>query len=138
MGPSESRDLSSRYARRWADAAWAGGWHAHALDVLDHAIHLDPEDFKLFRKRGAFHLLCPDPWLRDPRRGSADLRRACELCGWRADLVEWAAGLLEECGEGGRAEELLELARQADASCGDDQLACAGADALATSLLADD
>ena len=105
----------SRAARRWADAAWADGWHAHALDVLDHAILLDPEDFKLFRKRGAFHLVCPDPWLRDAVRGFADLRRACELSGWRGDLVEWAAALLAECGDGPRAEELLERARAAGA-----------------------
>jgi hypothetical protein len=123
MVPDEL-DAYSRFARRWADAAWAGGWHAHALDVLDHAIRLNPGDFKLFRKRGSFHLLCPDPWLRDARRGFADLRRACELCGWRADVSAWVAELLAECGEG--AEELLELARQAAAD--GDQPATAYAD----------
>src|SRR5687767_14428958 len=81
---------------------------AHAFDVLDHAIRLDPDDFKLFRKRGAFHLICPDPWLQDLGRGFADLRRACELSGWRVDLVEWASGLLAEFGDERRAEELLE------------------------------
>jgi hypothetical protein len=45
----EGRDAPSRFARRWADAG-AGGWHA--LDVLDHAIRINPDDFKLFRKRG--------------------------------------------------------------------------------------
>jgi hypothetical protein len=108
----EGRDASSRFARRWADAAWAGGWHAHALDVLGHAIRLNPDDFKLFRKRGALHLICPD--LRDAARGFADLRRACELSGWRPDLAGWAAELLEECGDGARAGQLLALARQAE------------------------
>lgn len=108
----------ARTARRWADAAWVRGWHAHALDVLDHALWLAPDDFKLFRKRGAFYLLSPDPWLRDADRGFSDLRRACELCGWRADLVGWAAELLAECGAGALAEALAELARQAGA--GDD------------------
>ena len=109
----EYRAAFSRHARRWADAAWADGWHTHALDVLDHAIRLDPDDFKLFRKRGAFHLVCPDPWLRDRERGFADLRRACELSGWRGDLVGWAIELLATYGDGAHAEELLELARQA-------------------------
>ena len=119
----ELRADFSRSARRWADAAWADGWHAHAFDVLDHAIRLDPDDFKLFRKRGAFHLICPDPWLQDLGRGFTDLRRACELAGWRGDLVEWASGLMAEFGDARRAEELLELARQAWAEFGDDQSA---------------
>jgi hypothetical protein len=118
-------DAYSRFARRWADAAWAGGWHAHALDVLDHAIRLNPDDIKLFRKRGSFHLICPDPWLRDARRGFADLRRACELCGWRPDVAAWVAELLAECGGEG-AEELLELARQAAPDDGDEFAECGG------------
>ena len=117
----ELRAEFSRSARRWADAAWADGWHAHALDVLDHAIRLDPDNFKLFRKRGAFHLICPDPWLRDRERGFTDLLRACELAEWRGDLVEWASGLLAEFGNERRAEELLELARQIWAADGDEQ-----------------
>lgn len=108
----ELRADISRSARRWADAAWADGWHAHAFDVLDHAIRLNPDDFRLFRKRGAFHLICPDPWLQDLGRGFTDLLRACELSGWRRDLVEWASGLLAEFGDARRAEELLERARE--------------------------
>ena len=85
--PPDDPDAFTRHARRWADAAWERGWHAHALDVLDHAVRLHPADWKLYRKRGAFCLLCPDPALRDPQQGYADLRRACELAGWPDDLV---------------------------------------------------
>ena len=117
----EFRADFSRSARRWADAAWADGWHAHALDVLDHAIWLNPDDFKLFRKRGACHLLCPDPCLRDDARGFADLLRACELSDWREDVVRWAAAVLTESGYADRADELLaELARRGEEADGAD------------------
>jgi hypothetical protein len=129
MGPNESDDgeLSSpngqdpftRNARRWADTAWVRGWHAHALDVLDHAIRIDPDNFKLFRKRGMFHLLCPDSTVRDEEQGFLDLRRACELSDWRDDLVRWVADVLIRIGDKARANELLrELAHRAEEPMG--------------------
>ena len=111
--PADGPDVFTRHARRWADAAWERGWHAHALDVLDHAIRLDPDDFKLFRKRGVFHLVCPDPTVRDEEQGFVDLRRACELAAWRDDLVRWVADVLTRTGDAHRANELLrELSAQ--------------------------
>ncbi len=105
--PPDDRAAFTRNARRWADAAWERGWHAHALDVLDHAIRFDADDFKLFRKRGAFNLLCPDSTVRDEEQGFSDLRRACELSGWRDELVRWAAEMLADIGDKQRANELL-------------------------------
>jgi len=111
--PPDDREAVSRHARRWADAAWVRGWHAHALDVLDHAVRFHPDCFKLFRKRGVFYLVCPDPTVRDEEQGASDLRRACELSGWREDLVQWVAGILSENGDPIRAKELLrQLAEQ--------------------------
>ena len=106
MSPDDPNALT-RAARRWADAAWERGWHAHALDVLDHAIRLDPANVKLYRKRGVFHLVCPDPTVRDEEQGFADLRRACELSGWRDDVVRWVAEALTRNGDAHRANELL-------------------------------
>jgi Flp pilus assembly protein TadD len=105
--PPEESDEVARSARRWADAAWQRGLYAHAIDVLDHAIRLCPTDFKLYRKRGAFCLLCPDPDVRDEHQGVTDLRRACELSGWRDDLVRWAAETLADAGYRAEARDLL-------------------------------
>jgi hypothetical protein len=119
--PPDDRDAPSRHARRWADAAWVQGWHAHALDVLDHAIRLDPENFKLYRKRGVFHLLCPDPTVRDEEQGFADLRRACELSGWRDDVVQWVAEVLTRNGNVAHAKEITrELAERGRETGGDE------------------
>ena len=105
--PPDDPDAFTRSARRWADAVWVRGWHAHALDVLDHAIRLDPANFKLYRKRGVFHLLCPDRAVRDEEQGFADLRRACELSGWRDDLVRWVVEVLTRNGDLIRAKEIM-------------------------------
>src|SRR5690554_6218196 len=97
--PQGERDELTRHARRWADVAWGRGWYEHAIDVLDRAVELNPDNFKLYRKRGAFLLMCPDPTVRDDVQGAADLRRACELSNWRDDLVRWAAELMTHNGE---------------------------------------
>lgn len=104
--PSAERDEMTRNARRWADVAWAQGWYAHAIDVLDKAIELSPRSYKLYRKRGAFYLLCPDPKIHDDEQGVADLRRACELVSWREDFVHWVTGFLSENGEPAAAKEI--------------------------------
>jgi hypothetical protein len=100
-------DELARCARRWADAAWVRGWYGHAVDVLDHAIRLDPDGYKLYRKRGTFYLLCPDSTVQDTVQGIADLMRACELSDWRDDLVRWVADLLTEKGYKAEAKELV-------------------------------
>ena len=105
--PPDDPNAFTRHARRWADAAWVRGWHDHALDVLDHAIRIDPDNFKLYRKRGVFNLTCPDPTVRDAEQGFADLRRACELAGWRDDLVRWVVEVLTRNGDGRRANEIM-------------------------------
>src|SRR5262249_4691011 len=87
------------HARRWADVAWGRGWHEHALEVIDRAIELNPDSFKLYRKRGAFYLLCPDAKVQDSEQAVADLRKACDLNGWREDLVKWVVQLLKDRGE---------------------------------------
>ncbi len=51
----------TRYARRWADVAWGEGWYTHAIDVLGKAIELHPDNFKLYRKRGASTCFAPIP-----------------------------------------------------------------------------
>ena len=106
--PPDDPVAFTRHARRWADAAWVRGWHAHALDVLDHAIRLDPDNFKLYRKRGVFHLTCPDPTVRDEEQGFADLRRACELSGWRDDVARWVAEVLTGNGDALRSKEIMQ------------------------------
>ena len=40
-------------------------------------------------------------------QGFIDLRRACELSGWRDDLVRWVADLLTDNGDPLRAKELV-------------------------------
>lgn len=105
--PQGDQDELVRHARRWADVAWNQGWHAHAIEVLDRALELHPADFKLYRKRGAFYLLCPDQKVRDEEQGIADLRRACELSDWREDVVRWVAGLLKSNGDIGPAKEIM-------------------------------
>ena len=97
--PQDDRAALTRYARRWADAAWVQGWHAHAINVLDRAIELNPACYKLHRKRGVFLLLCPDQTVRDEEQAFADLRCACELSGWRDDLVRWVIALLTDNGD---------------------------------------
>jgi hypothetical protein len=105
--PQDDHDEMTRNARRWADAAWIQGWHAHAIEVLDHAIKLYPKGYKLYRKRGAFYLLCPDPTVQDTEQGIADLKQACKLSGWRDDLVRWASELLEDNGYKSEAKALM-------------------------------
>jgi hypothetical protein len=117
--PHADRDELTRHARRWADAAWVQGWHQHAIEVLDHAIRLHPEGFKLYRKRGAFYLLCPDAKVRDEEQGISDLLRACELSNWREDTVHWIADLLTENGRTAEAKEVLwEFTERARKSAG--------------------
>jgi hypothetical protein len=105
--PRDERDELARRARRWADAAWAQGWHAHAIDVLDRAIRVDPRGYKLYRKRGAFYLVCPDATVRDTVQGIADLLKACELSGWEEEVARWVADLLTEYGYKAEAREVL-------------------------------
>ena len=120
--PPDDLAVFTRHARRWADAAWVRGWHAHALDVLDHAIRLDPDNFKLYRKRGVFHLTCPDATVRDEEQGFMDLRRACELAGWRDDVTRWVADVLTLNGDPLRAKEVMrELAERRHEPPGDDE-----------------
>jgi Flp pilus assembly protein TadD len=111
--PQEDQDELVRHARRWADVAWNQGWHAHALEVLDRAIKLNPTDYKLYRKRGAFYLLCPNQKVRDEEQGIADLRLACELSGWREDVARVVVELLKRNGDKGPAKEIMrELAER--------------------------
>jgi hypothetical protein len=105
--PRDDRHEPDHHARRWADAAWARGWHAHAIEVLDHAIRLTPNGYKLYRKRGAFYLVCPDPKVRDEEQGFADLWEACEHSGWREDLVRWVTELLTDNGHPAEAKEIM-------------------------------
>jgi hypothetical protein len=105
--PHDERDELARYARRWADVAWAQGWYEHAVEVLDHAIRLQPDGYKLYRKRGTFYLLCPDSKLQDTEQGIADLLKACELSDWREDMVQWIADLLNEHGYKAEAREIM-------------------------------
>ncbi len=122
LTPPDDPAAFTRHARRWADAAWVRGWHAHALDVLDHAIRLDPANYKLYRKRGVFHLTCPDATVRDEEQGFADLRRACELSGWRDDVVRWVADVLTRNGDPLWAKEVMrELAERGHEPPGDDE-----------------
>jgi Flp pilus assembly protein TadD len=104
--PEDDLDAQTRSARRWADTAWEQGWYEHAIDVIDWALRLHPNAYKLYRKRGAFYLTCPDSTLRDEEQGAADLRRACELSGWREDLVRWVVGVLMENGDIAHAKEI--------------------------------
>jgi hypothetical protein len=105
--PQTEREEQTRYARRWADVAWAREWHAHAIEVLDRAIELNPDSFKLYRKRGAFYLLCPDATVQDSEQAVADLRKACDLAGWREDFVRWVVDLLRNSGEVTAAKEFV-------------------------------
>lgn len=105
--PKADLDELTRHARRWADVVWEKGWHSHAIDVLDRAIELNPECYKLYRKRGALYLSCPDSTIRDEVQGVADLRKACELAGWRNDLTRWVIGLLVEHGFKSEAKSLV-------------------------------
>ncbi len=104
--PSDDHAALTRHARRWADAAWVEGWYAHAIDVLDRAIELNPTCYKLHRKRGVFLLLCPDPTVRDEEQAFGDLRRACDLSGWKQDVVQWVIELLTRNGDMPQANEL--------------------------------
>jgi hypothetical protein len=104
--PLGDQEELTRYARRWADVVWNQGWYAHAIDVLDKAIELHPAGFKLHRKRGAFYLLCPDPKVRDEEQGIVDLRQACELSGWREEVVRWVVSFLLDNGEPGPAKDI--------------------------------
>lgn len=107
------RDEMTRHARRWADVAWGRAWYTHAIEVLEKAIELNPNSFKLYRKRGAFYLLCPDSTIRDSEQAVMDLRKACKLANWREDVVRWVAELLSRNGEVAHAKEIMrELAKR--------------------------
>jgi Flp pilus assembly protein TadD len=106
MSQSDLAEMTRR-ARRWADVAWGQGWYRHAIEVLDCAVELDPGSFKLYRKRGAFYLLCPDPTIRDEEQAFADLRKACELTNWRGEVVRWVAALLARNGDVSQAKTFM-------------------------------
>ena len=74
---------------------------------------------KSHRKRGTFYLLCPDQTVRDEEQAFTDLRCACELSGWRDDLVRWVIALLTDNGDAPQANAIArELAARGSNSDG--------------------